>query len=124
MACPFANDAKALDSFNQHTGTGWQPPYNDGKETVFMVASCVTPTTPEIITDDFLTTLREHGAVEAYVFGSMTRGEERPDSDLDLLVTFNPPISLFDRLDLAEKLAGIAGRNVDLLEEIHPYFAP
>lgn len=89
-----------------------------------MAASRMTPTIPAIITDAFLITLREHGAVEAYVFGSMTRGEERPDSDLDLLVTFNPPISLFDRLNLAEKLAGIAGRNVDLLEEIHPYFAP
>ncbi len=89
-----------------------------------MTANRATPAIPEIITDDFLITLREHGAVEAYVFGSMTRGEERPDSDLDLLVTFNPPLSLFDRMDLAKKLTGIAGRNVDLLEEIHPYFAP
>ena len=84
----------------------------------------VTPHIPEIITDEFLAFLRAHGAVEAYVFGSMTRGEERPDSDLDLLVTFDPPIRLFDRMDLADELAGLIGRQVDLLENIHPHFAP
>lgn len=30
--------------------------------------------------------LTEHGAVRAWVFGSVARGEERPDSDLDVLV--------------------------------------
>jgi predicted nucleotidyltransferase len=89
-----------------------------------MATDRVTPSIPEIITEEFLAVLREHGVVKAYVFGSMTRGEERPDSDLDLLVTFDPPISLFNRMDLAEDLAGMVGRRVDLLEEIHPHFAP
>jgi len=84
----------------------------------------VTPYIPEIITEEFLPRLRAHGAVEAYVFGSMTRGEERPDSDLDLLVTFNPPITLFHRMDVAEQLSEMIGRKVDLLEAIHPYFVP
>lgn len=43
---------------------------------------------PDIITDDFLTIMRAHGVIEAYLFGSVSRGEERPDSDIDLLVTF------------------------------------
>lgn len=84
----------------------------------------VTPHIPEIITDKFLATLRTHGAVEAYVFGSMTRGEECPDSDLDLLVTFDPPITLFHRMDVADELADLIGHNVDILTSIDPAFAP
>ena len=45
---------------------------------------------PDLITDRFLEVLREYGVVEASLFGSVSRGEERPDSDLDLLVTYNP----------------------------------
>jgi predicted nucleotidyltransferase len=44
---------------------------------------------PDIITDDFQATLRQQGVVKAALFGSILRGEERPDSDVDLLVTFN-----------------------------------
>ena len=79
---------------------------------------------PEIITEEFLVTLRAHGAVEAYVFGSMTRGEERPDSDLDLLVTFEPPISLLNQIRLGNTLSEMCGRPVDLLTRIKPVFAP
>jgi predicted nucleotidyltransferase len=89
-----------------------------------MATDRVTPSIPEIITEEFLAVLREHGAVKAYVFGSMTRGEERPDSDLDLLVTFDPPISLLDQFGLVNDLSEICGREVDLMTRVHPYFAP
>lgn len=79
---------------------------------------------PDIITDRFLATLREHGVVRAYLFGSVSRGEERPDSDLDLLVTLDPSVTLFQQIDLAEKLSQLCGRRVDLLTDIHPAFAP
>ena len=84
----------------------------------------VTPYIPEIITEEFLATLRAHGAVEAYVFGSMTRGEERPDSDLDLLVTFDPPISLLNQIRLRDTLSESCGRTVDLLTRIKSEFVP
>ena len=58
------------------------------------------------------------------MFGSVARGEEHPDSDIDLLVTFDREIFLFDRMDLAEQLSDIADRKVDLLTKIHPFFEP
>jgi len=47
------------------------------------------------------------------LFGSSARGEDRPDSDIDLLVEFEGDKSLFD----------LIGRDVDLLTEpsISPY---
>jgi predicted nucleotidyltransferase len=81
-------------------------------------------TIPGTIDDDFLAALRAHGVVEAYVFGSRTRGEERPDSDLDLLVTFDPPISLLGQIRVANKLSALCGLQVDLITDIHPAFAP
>jgi predicted nucleotidyltransferase len=58
------------------------------------------------------------------VFGSVARGEARPDSDLDLLVTFDPPISFFKRMDVADELSHLCGRQVDLITNIDPAFAP
>lgn len=56
---------------------------------------------------------------ELSVFGSVARGSERTDSDVDLLVTFDPdaPWSTLDLVDLREELAGLFGRSVDLVEE-------
>ncbi len=56
---------------------------------------------------------------ELAVFGSVARGTSRPDSDVDLLVSFQPgaPWSSLDLLDLREELVGLFGRRVDLVEE-------
>ncbi len=79
---------------------------------------------PREITPEFLAALRAHGIVRAFVFGSRTRGEERPDSDLDLLVTFDPPVSLFRQMDVADTLSRLCGCQVDLLTGIDPVFVP
>ena len=52
------------------------------------------------------------------VFGSALRGDFRPDSDVDFLVTFDPQAcwSLFDLVDTEEELSAIVGRPVDLVE--------
>ena len=54
---------------------------------------------------------------ELALFGSGLRGELRPDSDLDFLVTFLPEAewSLVDHVRMQEELAEIAGRGVDLV---------
>ena len=79
----------------------------------------------DIITGRFLATLREHGVVRAYLFGSVSRGEERPDSGLDLLVAFDGEQDSFaQRLFLAKALERLCGRKVDLVTDIHPAFAP
>ena len=55
---------------------------------------------------------------ELAVFGSATRDDFRPDSDIDLLVTFQSGHrhSLFDLLRLESDFADLFGRRVDLIE--------
>lgn len=79
---------------------------------------------PDIITDEFLETMRAHGVNEAYLFGSVARGEERPDSDIDLLVTFAQPDTFGEQFLLAEALRRLSGRRVDVATNLHPAFAP
>lgn len=71
--------------------------------------------------DDILRVLREHraelqgmGARRLGLFGSFVRGEERPDSDVDLLVELDR--RTFDRyMDLKLRLEQLLGRPVDLV---------
>lgn len=55
---------------------------------------------------------------ELSLFGSVLRDEFRPDSDVDVLVSFGPDArwSLFDVVRMEEELQGILGRKVDLVE--------
>ena len=55
----------------------------------------------------------------AYLFGSCSRGEERPDSDVDLLVTYtdSDKISLMDIGGMVSDLRKIVHRPVDLIED-------
>lgn len=55
------------------------------------------------------------GFTQLAVFGSAARGDDRPDSDLDLLVQPPADADLFDMLRLEELLASIVGRSVDLV---------
>ena len=56
------------------------------------------------------------------IFGSVARGEATQTSDLDILVDFNSRISLFDLIDLEEKLSDALHCKVDLVTErsLHP----
>jgi uncharacterized protein len=51
------------------------------------------------------------------VFGSVARGEECPESDLDILVHFDGRPSLFDLMDLEEQLHQALHKKVDLITE-------
>jgi len=57
------------------------------------------------------------------VFGSMARGDARPDSDLDVLVEFERPVGLTDFLALEAELENLAQRRVDLVSRsaLKPY---
>ena len=59
--------------------------------------------------------LRDGGVIEASVFGSFTRGEIQPDSDLDLLVRYKETMSLFDVGGLKFELEKLLGIKVDLI---------
>lgn len=57
---------------------------------------------------------------KVWVFGSFSRGEEREDSDLDLLVQYdraNHRVGLFTIIQIQQNLQQIIGRPVDLVEE-------
>ncbi len=59
-------------------------------------------------------TLREKfKAVKFYLFGSYARGEQTPESDIDLLVEFSEPVG-FEFIDLKDELETIFRKNVDL----------
>ena len=61
---------------------------------------------------------QKYGARRIRVFGSVARGEESQDSDIDLLVDFPRGYDLFaQRLPLAESLQTLLGRSVDLIPE-------
>jgi len=55
---------------------------------------------------------------EFALFGSVLRDDFRPDSDVDVLVTFAPDVrySLFDLVHMQDELKQIFGREVDLVE--------
>lgn len=61
--------------------------------------------------------VKEFHVKEIGVFGSYIRGEEKADSDIDILVEFEKPIDLFRFLDLEERLSELSGRKVDLVSK-------
>ena len=59
-----------------------------------------------------------YGASDLRVFGSVARGEERPDSDVDFLVNLPRGYDLFgQRMALAQSLSDILHRKIDLVPE-------
>lgn len=68
--------------------------------------------------DKILSLGNKYGARRIRVFGSVSCGEERPDSDIDFLVEFSPGYDLFkQRLPLAEKLQKLLSRTVEVIPE-------
>ena len=61
--------------------------------------------------------LRRRGITDARIFGSTARGDDRPDSDLDLLVTVPAGLGVLALSGLERELAGILGAPVDLVPE-------
>ena len=57
--------------------------------------------------------------VRAYIFGSFARGENGPDSNIDILVTFDlsAEVSLFDHVNMTSDLEDLLGIEIDLVTE-------
>ena len=64
---------------------------------------------------DLVAAAAAHGVHRLRVFGSVARGEDRPDSDVDLLADVPPGISLFGLARLQADLEAILGTRVDLV---------
>jgi predicted nucleotidyltransferase len=56
---------------------------------------------------------------ELSLFGSVLRDDFRPDSDVDVLVSFEPdaPWDLFHLVEMRDELIALFGRDVDLVEK-------
>ncbi len=71
---------------------------------------------------------RRYHVRELAVFGSAARGDIRPDSDIDLLVEFEPDarIGLFKFAAMEQELAALFGRKVDLVTKpgLKPWIRP
>lgn len=65
--------------------------------------------------DEVLRVAAMHRACDVRVFGSVARGEDRPGSDLDLLVSFAPEASLYDVVGLTDALQELLGVSVDVV---------
>ncbi len=57
------------------------------------------------------------GARKVRLFGSVARGESRPESDVDFLVEFEPGRSLLDHGGLIADLEQLLACNVDVISE-------
>ncbi len=68
------------------------------------------------IKHDALPILKEVGATRSAIFGSYVRGDNREDSDIDILVDLPRGKSLFDFIDLQLKLEEALNKKVDLGE--------
>lgn len=58
-----------------------------------------------------------HRAYDVRALGSVGRGEDRPDSDLDLLVKLRPEATALDLAALIEDLTELLGVHVDVVSE-------
>jgi predicted nucleotidyltransferase len=67
--------------------------------------------------ETILSIARQHGAFNVRVFGSVARGDATPESDVDLLVKFEPHRSLLDQIKLQQALEDLLGCRVEVISE-------
>jgi len=74
------------------------------------------PDNPAAILQKNRALLNEYHVKALYLFGSVVRGQDKPGSDVDILVEFQPDarVGLFGLARLQRRLSEIIGRPVDL----------
>jgi predicted nucleotidyltransferase len=79
----------------------------------------------KLLTKQIVSVLSSYGARKISLFGSHARGDERKDSDIDLIVKFDAPKSLLELVRIENDLAQKTGKKIDLLTDksISPYIA-
>jgi uncharacterized protein len=67
--------------------------------------------------DEIIRIAAKHGATQVRLIGSFARGETRPDSDVDLLVTWREGTSLLNQAALILELESFLNRKVDIASD-------
>lgn len=82
----------------------------------------MTNTALNQIKEKALPILQEAGVTRSAIFGSYVRGEEKSDSDIDMLVDFPRGKGLFEFVGLVQQLEEALGKKVDLVtyKSLHP----
>jgi len=65
--------------------------------------------------DEIIDVLAAHGLTNVGVFGSVARGEETSESDIDLLVDVAPDTGLLSIIRAQDELEKLLGREIDLI---------
>jgi predicted nucleotidyltransferase len=72
--------------------------------------------------------LRERGVTHAALFGSVARGDNRSNSDIDIMIEIDPNarMTVFEYVDLKDYIAGLFDEPVDVVnrEGLKPYVRP
>jgi uncharacterized protein len=72
--------------------------------------------------------LRARGVSHAALFGSRARGDDRPDSDIDIIIELDPAahVSVFNYAGLKDYIAGLFDGPVDVVNRdgLKPYVRP
>ena len=73
--------------------------------------------------DEIYAIARKHKAEKLWVFGSCARREERPDSDVDILVKFSDGAEFGVQVALGDDFKAYLGRKVDVVSDrgLSPY---
>jgi uncharacterized protein len=66
---------------------------------------------------EILAIAARHGAHNVRVFGSVARGEAKPESDIDILVEMESGTSLMDHVTLMQDLEDLLERKVDVVSD-------
>ena len=61
--------------------------------------------------------LKKYGVESASVFGSAARGEDTPDSDVDILIAVGEKMGVYEFVGLQFELEETLGRKVDLVSK-------
>jgi predicted nucleotidyltransferase len=87
-----------------------------GRVVAYVVAPGAMPVAARTLEERLAGRLRAAGVAYATLFGSLARGEARPDSDADVAVSFGKPMSSDLRRAVTGIVAEAAGRSVDLID--------
>jgi uncharacterized protein len=66
---------------------------------------------------EILAIAAKHGARNVRIFGSVARGEAKPESDIDILVEMESGTSLMDHVTLMQDLEDLLERKVDVVSD-------